>query len=143
MSRAARSGWMLLECMLALALLVVLAVAVQGALGMAATSVRYAERSAQCEDLARSVLGAIELGLASPGSVHDRVVDWPGEAPWADPGDRLGAFDESASPGAFAIEVETEPSAAGLMLVRVTVRTNDGSSGRATLEQLMPPGGEL
>lgn len=138
-----RRGWLLLECVVALALLVVLVIAVQGALGSAAAGVRSAERSSACEDLARSLLAAMELGLTTPEAVHGERVDWPAEAPWPDPGASRGAFDESAPAGAFEIAVETEPMGGGLVLVRVEVRTTDDPGGRARLAQVLPAVGAL
>lgn len=133
-----RRGWLLLEAMVALALLVVLVAGVQSAIASAGNASRVATQRAACEDLARSVLGAIELGLATPETVHDRVVDWPSEAPWRDPDEWLGQPEEGeVGEGGFRIEVETEPMVRGAMLVLVTVRDPETRGAVVTLRQAM------
>ena len=136
-----RRGWLLLEAMVALSIVVILFAGVQGAIASAGLASRAAASRAQCADLARSVLGAIELGLATPETLHDRVVDWPGEAPWTDPDARLGAFDESAATDVgFRIEVETEPIVRGVTLVTVRVVDPATRGGNATLSQAIVTG---
>ncbi len=140
-SRHRRRGWLLLEAMVALSIVVILFAGVQGAIASAGLASRAAASRSACADLARSVLGAIELGLATPETVHERVVDWPGEAPWSDPDERLGAFDESAPGGVgLRVEVETEPIVRGVTLVTVRVSDPSVRGGNATLSQAIVTG---
>lgn len=127
--------------MVALSIVVILFAGVQGAIASAGLASRAAASRAACADLARSALGAIELRLATPETVHERVVDWPGEAPWLDSDERLGAFDESAAGDVgLRVEVETEPIVRGVTLVTVRVTDPSVRGGNATLSQAIVTG---
>jgi hypothetical protein len=110
----AKRGAMLLECVLALAIMVVAGLAI---LAMADGAARSAEVTRDAElaaDLARSAMGRIESGIATPETLSGPIRDWQ------DQGD--GVFAEAVIEDGpeWVVEIDTEESNfTGLTLVHV------------------------
>lgn len=107
-----RPGSILLECMIAVAIFVAAATTIYS---VVVQSLNAAERTARIEraaDLARGAISQIEAGIATPETLNGPVPEWRD--------DRDGSFDESATPSAWELQIETEPSEfEGLTMVKV------------------------
>lgn len=153
MTRGVRTGggWVLLEMMVALAIFVLTALAVLGAVDRGLTSAGRTRDYAKAVDLATSTMAKLGAGLGTVQSLSGPV------PPWEPPLVSDGPFDESA-PGGFSetapvdtgweVEVDTVRSEfAGLTHVIVTVvkRPNPDSESldvSYTLHQLVRLGDE-
>ncbi len=126
-SRCRRRGGLLLEVLIALALLVMVGLfALNGARDGLDAATRAARRAAAV-DLAASRLAEIEAGLVSLDAIGDLQ-----DASFDD--ERTG-FEDEPPRWPFAVEVETSPSGfEGLVRVEVVVRLDDPDD---------PAGGDL
>lgn len=129
----ARHGSILLECMLALALLIAAAVTVVACLDSAAAAAALRADEARASQIATSAMAMIDAGIMSPETVQGPVDKW-----------RTGVTGERD----WRLTVDTQPSEFG-SLVRVTIRVIRGDDSTApalaTLHQLIDlstqPGG--
>jgi hypothetical protein len=101
-----RRGWLLLECLLSLALFLAAAVVVFEAVGRSSDSVHLTRRVMQAADLARSAMSRIEAGDALPETLSGPV--------------EMGT-DSAAAGEHWELEVQTE-AAGPTGLMRVSVR---------------------
>lgn len=120
-----RSGWVLLEMMVALAIFVMTALAVLSAVDRGLSGADRTRNAARAVDLACSTMAKLEAGLGTPQTLSGPVPAW--EPPLTSD----GPFDESV-PGGFSetlppdslweVEVDTIRSEfSGLTHVTVTV----------------------
>jgi Tfp pilus assembly protein PilV len=132
-----RRGAILLEVLLALALLIAAGLTILGLVSQASASVERARDRALAIDLARSAMAEIEAGIANPETMSGPVEDQASD----------DATSGAPGPGAWGLEVETEPSQfAGLSIVRVRAiryasAGSDVEDTSATLRQLVKLGG--
>lgn len=139
-----RRGALLLEVLLAVALLAAASLVLVGAIGRAADAAVAAGERARARDVARSALSLIDLGLATPDALEGEVpATWPaevtGESGSGESGPGGGAevgvgggediFSADAGPG-WAVSFETAPVPFdGLQAVTVRVRRGERASG--------------
>ncbi len=135
-----RAGGVLLECIVALAVLVGVGLAILSLVDGSMAALGRARDAAKGAELARSAMSKIEAGVQSPESLHGPV------KPWRDDND--GSFDDALpAAGAWELEIETEPSEfEGLTLVTVRAVKRGQSGGEdvealASLTQLVRLGG--
>ncbi len=124
---------MLLEALLALALLVGVGMIVTGLVDRAASASMRALDNSRAMDVARSMLSRIDAGLSRPealdNTIHEETSD-DGLAP--------DSRSSAVPPRRWAIGVRVEPSRfAGLAIVRVEVRREAPGEGYASLTQLI------
>ena len=128
--RSARRGGLLLEVLIALAILVMVGLfALSGARDGLAAAERAARRAAAV-DLAASRLAEIEAGLVS--------LDAIGDLQDASFGDDDAGFEDEPSGPPFIVEVETSPSVFdGLTRVEVAVLVEELDGGTIELARLV------
>lgn len=133
-------GWVLLEMLAALAMFVMTALAVLGAIDRGLRSAERTRDQARAVDLARSTMTKLEAGLGTVQSLAGPVPAWePGLEP-VDPG---APFDESAAggfsetppaPSLWEIEIDTMRSEfPGLTHVTVTAAKRASPDGEAVV----------
>ncbi len=151
-TRTTRRGGILLEVMLALALLVVGSMTILGAMSQSIHSIEATRLKQQAADLARSAMARIEAGIATPETLQGPVPAWDSNPDSGEDeliGDtfsdefglaaELGWGEESG----WELEIDTSPSPfAGLAVVRVRAlrhasADSDRIIGQYTLEQLV------
>lgn len=135
---AVRRGAMLLEVVVALAVFVVAALAVLGAVQRATSAAVLARDQSRAVDLARSAIAKIESGIARAESLNGPVPAWgdgaAGENASGAPLDGVeisGAFrDTPAKPSGWELEIRTQPTSYdGLTAVTVVARRRRGTAG--------------
>ena len=151
-TRTTRRGGILLEVMLALALLVMGSMAILSAMSQSIHSLEATRLKQQAADLARSAMARIEAGIATPETLQGPVPAWE-----SDPESGADELNDGALPGEFGLaatvgwgedsgwelEIDTSPSPfAGLAVVRVRAlrrasADSDRIMGQYTLEQLV------
>lgn len=147
-----RGGGILLEVMLALALLVMGSMTILGAMSQSIRSLEATRLKQQAADLARSAMARIEAGIATPDTLQGPVPAWE-----SDPESGADELNGDAFPDEFGLaagvgrsedsgwelEIDTSPSPfAGLAIVRVRALRrasvdSDRILGQYTLEQLV------
>ncbi|MCH7961391.1 MAG: hypothetical protein IIC49_03555 [Planctomycetes bacterium] len=151
-TRTTRRGGILLEVMLALALLVMGSMAILSAMSQSIHSLEATRLKQQAADLARSAMARIEAGIATPETLQGPVPAWE-----SDPESGADELNDGALPDEFGLaatvgwgedsgwelEIDTSPSPfAGLAIVRVRAlrrasADSDRIMGQYTLEQLV------
>lgn len=151
-TRTTRRGGILLEVMLALALLVMGSMTILGAMSQSIHSLEATRLKQQAADLARSAMARIEAGIATPDTLQGPVPAWE-----SDPESGADELNGDAFPDEFGLaagigwsedsgwelEIDTSPSPfAGLAIVRVRALRrasldSDRIIGQYTLEQLV------
>lgn len=115
-----RAGSVLIEVLVAVAILVGSGTAIMAAADRGERLLRTSREQARAADLARSVLAAIEAGLVTPQNAPQAVRSGLGTAAWLALDADAGLPEVAESP-AWRAEVEVEPTEhAGL--ARVTVK---------------------
>lgn len=131
-----RRASIMLELMIALALFVMGALAIMGAIGDGARTLRRLRTEEAAHDLARSAVAALESGLARPETIQQMVHQPRGAAPYIAAEPDEGDADDNPD-AAWRIEAQTEQAPIdGLALVKISVFEGEGSeSTLATLRQ--------
>ncbi|KAA0216276.1 MAG: type II secretion system protein [Leptolyngbya sp. PLA3] len=159
-----KRGAMLLEVMVAMAILLMASMTLGGIVMQSVTSMDRARKTMQACDLARSTLALIEAGLVDPMSASGPATRWDASMflPSADMGggqtveDDLRSMEPPGPPVAgsptlggpeWTVEVETEPTElAGLYMVTVTAALvsgqTDATEASYTLRQVVRLGSE-
>ncbi len=120
-----RRGSVLLEVLVAIAILVGSGTAIMAAADRGERLLRTSRDHAQAADLARSVLSAMEAGLVTPQNAPAAVRSGPAGAAWLSLDPDAGLPETPSGEGRWRVEVESEPTEwAGL--ARVSVRVFDG-----------------
>jgi hypothetical protein len=126
-TRFARSGAILLECLLAMALLIAAGVTVLACMDRAADAVIRGTEEAQARQIVSGAMSLIEAGVMTPETIQGPVRKWRTDA---------------SVPADWNLAVETQPTEfTGLTTVTLRVfkgsRGADSSRPLATLHQLI------
>ena len=132
--RRARRGVMLMEVVLALALVVVVGMTVLSAVSQSTGALREAREKQVAVDLARSAMAKLEAGIETTTSLSGPVKAWTEDM-------NLAEVPEEGDETGWELVVEAEPASFdGLTYVTVTARRAGDEAGRAssfTLRQLV------
>lgn len=148
-----RRAALLLEAMLALALLVTASSLLVSIIRDAGSRLDRAIGVGEAADLARGAIAQIEAGLATPETLNGAAALWDPEALLSDAASPPMDSDEiplasAARDPLWRLEIETEPSPfEALTLVSVTAQRDDRPRDRFTFHQLVdlgdPPADEV
>jgi Tfp pilus assembly protein PilX len=138
LGRRMRRGVMLMEVLLALALVVVVGMTVLSAVSQSTGALRAAREKQVAVDLARSAMAKLEAGIETTTTLSGPVKAWSEDV-------NLAEVPEGSDEAGWELQVEAEPSSyEGLTYVTVTARrTGEGAQGGAsgassfTLRQLV------
>lgn len=105
-----KRGSVLLEVLVAVAILVGSGTAIMAAADRGERLLRRSRDHAQAADLARSVLSAMEAGLVTPQNAPAAVRSGPAGAAWLALDPDAGLPEAAAGEGRWRVEVESEPT---------------------------------
>ena len=128
-----RRAGVLLEVMLALALLVAAGIVILSTLDRSAAGLKAARDQLYAADLARSAMAKIEAGIENAQSLNGPVPAWSEPTDTLGSNDTAGEFeDDLPPPSGWELDIKTEPSVhEGLTLVTVNaVRRSPGPGQR-------------